>query len=202
VRYQVNQQQANPGNINMWKRLSNWLERVSSGWMTMAALLVFTLFSVLVLPGQSGSSAPDSQSPDLSFYYSASELYSMAEVYGPEGRSEYVQARFTFDLIWPLVYTFFLVTSLSWVSQRVIPDGRRWRLINLLPVWGMLCDYLENISTSIVMLRYPQATTVIDWLAGIFTLLKWLLISASFAGLLVGGLILVFRRVRRAAETS
>jgi hypothetical protein len=66
-------------------------------------------------------------------------------------------------------------------------------MINLLPFLGMIGDYLENISTSIVMGRYPLATPVIDWMAGIFTTLKWLLIGGSFIGLLLGGVLLVWQ---------
>ena len=42
--------------------------------------------------------------------YSTSDLYEMAQSYGADGRGLYVKARFTFDLVWPLVYTLFLVT--------------------------------------------------------------------------------------------
>jgi hypothetical protein len=171
----------------MWRQISDWLYSISTGWVTILAVVVFLLFSILVLPGQS-SGAPDNGelgSPDLSFYYPAQQLYRMAEALGQSGRDAYIRARFTFDLVWPLVYTFLLGTTISWVYQRVLRNENPWRLINLLPVLGMGGDYLENISTSIVMWRYPQTTIVLDWMAGIFTALKWLLIAGSFVGLLV-----------------
>lgn len=182
----------------MWKRLSNWFYKFSTGWVTAAAVLVFILFSVLVLPGQSSSEDRGEElgSPDLSMYYPAEELYRMAEGYGEDGRAAYIQARFTFDLVWPMVYTFFLVATLSWIYQRVLLPGNPWRVINLLPVWGMLADYLENISTSIVMWRYPQVTPVIDWMAGFITAAKWLLISASFLALILGMVLIVWRFIR------
>ena len=183
----------------MWNSVSRWFYRVSSGWVALSAVLVFILFTILVLPGQTGNSSESEQvgSPDLSMYYSAGDLYEMAEGYGQSGRDAYVYARFTFDLVWPLVYTFFLLTAISWIYQRVIPGDSRWRLINLLPVLGMLGDYLENISTSIVMWRYPQLTPVVDWMAGIFTFTKWLLISGSFIALLVGIVLLGWQFIRK-----
>ena len=188
----------------MWMRLSNWLYKLSTGWVTGSAVLVFILFSVLVLPGQSRSedSSEEFGSPDLSMYYPAAELYRMAEGYGEEGRAAYIQARFTFDLVWPLVYTFFLVVTLSWIYQKILLPGSSWRFVNLLPVWGMLADYLENISTSIVMWRFPQVTPVIDWMAGFITAAKWLLISASFLALILGMVLLVwwFIRAGRVSE--
>jgi len=183
----------------MWRQTSDWLYCISTGRVTILAVMVFLLFSILVLPGQS-SSAPDTGeigSPDLSFYYPAQQLYRMAEALGQAGRDEYIRARFTFDLVWPLVYTFLLATTVSWVYQRVLPAESPWRLINLLPVLGMCGDYLENISTSIVMWRYPQTTIVLDWMAGIFTALKWFLIAGSFVGLLVGIILLVLQVITR-----
>ena len=184
------------------KQFSIWLYKISTGWVTLTAVIIFILFTALVLPGQSNESATDDEvgSPDLSIYYSAGDLYDMAEGYGQGGRDDYIRARFTFDLVWPLVYTFFLVTTISWIYKRIVPEGSTWRLINLLPVLGMLGDYLENAATSIVMWRFPLTTPLIDWIAGIFTTLKWLLITGSFISLLVGLILLAWIFVRRRQE--
>ena len=181
------------------KQFSNWLYKISTGWVTLTAVLIFILFTALVLPSQSNQAATDDEvgSPDLSIYYSADDLYDMAEAYGQAGRDEYIRARFTFDLVWPLVYTFFLATSISWIYKRIGSEGGTWRLINLLPVLGMLGDYLENAATSIVMWRFPLATPPIDWFAGIFTTLKWLLIAGSFISLLVGLILLAWQFLSR-----
>jgi hypothetical protein len=177
------------------KQLSNWIYKISTGWVTLSAVVIFILFSALVLPSQTNQSATDEEvgSPDLSIYYSAGDLYGMAEGYGQSGRDAYIRARFTFDLVWPLVYTFFLVTTISWIYRRIIPEGGAWRVINLLPVLGMLGDYLENAATSIVMWRFPLTTPFIDRVAGIFTTLKWLLIAGSFISLLFGLFLLAWQ---------
>ena len=110
----------------------------------------------------------------------------MAESYGEQGRSDYVKARFTFDLIWPIVYTFFLVTTISWLFGKATPAESIWQQANLVPLLAMVFDYLENISTSIVMARYPARTAVVDILATIFTPVKWVLVGVSFVFLLIG----------------
>jgi hypothetical protein len=51
---------------------------------------------------------------------------------------------------------------------------------------GALFDYLENLSTSLVMLRYPAQTAVVDILAPVFTALKWGLLGVSFVLPFVG----------------
>jgi hypothetical protein len=183
----------------MIKRLSVWLYRVSTGWAAIVALGVLVVFMVVVLPAQSsqGRGQADVGSPDLSLYYEPSDLYRMAEAYGEEGRREYIQARFTFDLVWPMVYGAFLATALSWLLSRLVDFGSRWRLVNFVPALAMLLDYMENVSAALVMWRYPLRTPVVDTLVPLFTMAKWAVLAASFL-LLLGGLeVLAVRRFRR-----
>jgi hypothetical protein len=187
--------------MSLLQRVSFWLRRVSTGWVTLSALVIFVLFTALVLPGQSASAEKvtgDAGSPDTSFYYSAEELYQMAEAYGAEGRSAYIRARFTFDLVWPLVYSVFLVTTISWVYGRAFQPLSRWQLANLIPLVGALFDYLENVSASLVMGRYPDQLTLIATLVPIFTSLKWIFLGGSFALILAGIVIAFWRRLGRA----
>ena len=183
----------------MWHRLSERIHRVSKGWVALSALVIFLLFTALVLPGQASKTEADTGaagSPDTSFYYTADDLYKMAEAYGKEGGKAYVRARFTFDLVWPLVYTMFLSTGISWVYHRAFAPTSPWQRANMAPILGALFDYLENISTSVVMARYPSPTAVVDTLAAIFTMIKWIFVNGSFALLLIGIAVGVWRWAR------
>jgi hypothetical protein len=189
----------------MIKRFSLWLYRVSTGRSTLFCLIIFLFFSVLVLPGQSTKAnvyGEDVGSPDLSLFYTAQELYDMAEAYGEEGRQAYIQERFTFDLIWPIMYTLFLTTAISWLFIRAISPYSWLRITNLVPILGMIFDYLENISTSLVMGRYPAQTAIIDSLATIFTLLKWVFIVGAFILLMAGVALAVSSWVNRRGKAS
>ena len=186
--------------------LSRWLERVSKGWVTILAVVIFFVFTPLVLPQQAvrfEAVAGEGPSPDQSFIYSPADLYRMAEAFGAEGRAAYVRARWTFDVVWPLVYTFFLATTISWLGKRAFPAGSKARLLNLTPALGLLFDYLENICASIVMARYPAQTPVIDLLTTVFTPIKWVFVVGSFVVLAVVAVIAVAQRVRvsRARQT-
>jgi hypothetical protein len=115
------------------RQLSAWLCRVSNAWVALSAVLIFLLFTALVLPAQSSlaeTTSGEAGSPDMSFWYSAGDLYRMAEAYGPSGRAAYVKARFTFDVAWPLVYTLFLCATISWVYGHCLTIWRtcprRW----------------------------------------------------------------------------
>ena len=178
------------------KRVSGWLYKVSSGWVALVGLVIFLLFTGLVLPAQAAGAdtfSEEAPSPDMSFYYSSQQLYEMAEAYGEDGRVAYIRARFSFDLIWPIVYTFFLTTAISWVFSHSFPIESRWRWANLMPILGMIFDYLENISTSLVMWRYPFPVPVIAWFASVFTPVKWFFVIGSFMLLLIGVVLLIWK---------
>jgi hypothetical protein len=182
----------------MWRTVSDWLQRVSNGWIAVASLLIFLLFTALVLPGQSSKSESTTGiagSPDMSFYYSPDELYQMAKSYGAEGRQAYIRARFTFDLVWPLVYGFFLAAGISWTFRNAFSDEAIWQRANLAPILAVMFDYLENISTSLVISRYPSSTAVLDWLASVFTMAKWIFVAGSFGLLLIGIVVGISKRV-------
>lgn len=183
----------------MGKRLSRWLRRVSTGWVALATTVIFLLFTAWVLPAQADQAEAETggaPSPDTSFFYTPAALYAMAEAYGASGRQAYVRARFTFDLVWPVVYTVFLATTLSWLYGRAFPEGSWVQLANLAPVIGALLDYLENVSTSLVMIRYPARTPVVALLAPFFTAVKWIFVGGSLGLLAVGMVGAVWRAIR------
>ena len=178
-------------------KLSEWCYRVVQLPALAVAAVVFILFMALVLPGmagQLGEITGVSVSPDTSFYYSAEDLYQMAETYGEEGRAYYIYSRFTFDIVWPAVYLAFLVTSITFIFRN-LPPANPYRLANLLPFLGAIFDLLENSAASLVMYRYPLPTPLIASLAPLFTAFKWVFIFLSFIALAAGLLTLIRRRV-------
>ncbi len=189
----------------MTTKLSNGFLKISTGRLTLACLVVFLVFTALVLPDQAARAEVHSGevgSPDTSLFYTAADLYRFAEAYGPEGRAAYIRARYTFDVVWPLVYLAFLVTAISWLLKRTDLSWDRWGRLTLLPVVGVLLDFLENISAAAVMARYPQTTAVLDHLAGVFTLMKWVFIGASFILLLILGGTALVRLIKGSSKST
>ncbi len=184
----------------MFNRISNKLIQLSKGWVVLISALIFILFMIFVLPAQAAQSdleTNNAPSPDTSFFYTADDLYQMAEAYGETGRAAYIRARFTFDLIWPLVYTLFLTAFTSWTAAKIFLPGSKWRTLNVVPVVGMVLDYLENISAAAVMARFPLQTPIVDFLTPVFTLLKWVFVYASFVIPFVLLILFFLRRIKR-----
>ena len=164
--------------------LSRRIYSLSDIRVLVLSLVIFMGMIVFVLPVQSSQLPGDS--PDLSIIYTVEDLYNIAENYGDEGRAKYIQARVTFDVIWPIVYSAFLASGISWSFPHGSWSNSRWRYANILPVIALLFDYLENGATIAVMYRYPLRTPVIDIAATVFTPLKWFSLGLSFILLLIG----------------
>ena len=169
-------------------KISDWITQKSTSLVTVSTLILFLVFTATVLPAQSEQARAQSgdTSPDMSFFFTVKELYEIAESYGEDGRVAYVKARFTFDLVWPIVYTLFLASGISWLYSRSFSTDSKIQRINLVPLIGMVLDYIENITASIVMLRYPARTPMLDIATVIVTPLKWVFVGVSFLVLLVG----------------
>lgn len=116
----------------------------------------------------------------------------MADSYGVAGRAAYIRARFSFDLIWPVVYTLLLLTGISWLAKRVLSTASPFQIINLFPFLAIIFDLLENLSTSFVMARYPALSPLIGFLAPVFSAIKWIFVILNFLILLA--LFLMFLR--------
>jgi hypothetical protein len=168
----------------MFKKLSDGFYHCSGGWVVIAAAVIFVVFMIFVLPGQSARVEVYSAgvgTPDTSLFYTPQDLIRMAEAYGVEGRQAYVQARFTFDLAFPFVYTFFLVVCISWLLNQRLSKNNPLRMINLLPLGGFVFDLLENICAARVIGMYPLQESFAAFWAAIFTPVKWLFVGIGFA---------------------
>jgi hypothetical protein len=163
--------------------LSNWINKISTGWIVISTLMIMVLFTALVLPNQARISIEEtgsSVSPDTTLFYTPDEIYQIAESYGPNGRLAYLKARWTFDLIFPLVYVGFLTTGISWFYHRNPLQKESWRFVNLFPVFGGVFDYLENLATSLIMYIFPTRFPGAAFLSAVFSGIKWSLIVLSF----------------------
>jgi len=186
------------------KIIKNYLHfsyKTVTGKIFLTALIIFIIFLSVILPWESARSGERlgfDKSPDSSLIYSQEELYEMAEAYGEDGRSYYIRSRFSFDIIWPLVYFFFLWSGMA----LVLKNFSAWlvRSLVLLPFFGTIFDFLENLGASLVMYRYPAETFLVDQLTPGFTFAKWIFIYLSFVVLILGTGIRIYYKLKKLAK--
>lgn len=139
--------------------------------------IVFVVFMVGVLPWinyLNGIYIGVSLSPDTSLFYSPSAFYQMLFDYGDDGRRFYILIRWTFDLIYPLVYGLFLMVVLVRINKEHFKN-----YLILFPLLGVVFDYLENTFATLLMGLYPSQFSSLVYILEIMSILKWLFIGLS-----------------------
>lgn len=140
------------------------------------------------------------KSPDTSLIYSDKDLYQMAEIYGESGRDVYIKLRWTFDIIWPTLYTLFLVL---WTMKllKYISINKYSRYLFIVPIVGMMLDFMENLGTTIVMFRYPLKSGIIANITPIMTFLKWITLSGSFLIIIILVILIGLSKVKNIRDS-
>lgn len=148
-------------------------------WIVIASItILFAIFIVVVLPKVSVYSSDKigvSEAPDTSFLYTSDDLYHIAELYGEDGRRTYIKLRWTFDLVWPIVYTAFLAVWIWKLSFYLMIKKYYY-----IPIVAMIFDYLENLGTTIVFFSYPNKLYLVASVTPWLSLLKWLILGLAF----------------------
>ena len=143
--------------------------------------VLFLIFTAVVLPFISSYTTEVigvAESPDTSLNFNLAKLYNIVDSYGRDGRIFYVTMRWTFDIVWPLVYTVFLLSSIAYFSKEI--KYKHGVKLLYLPLFAVLFDLLENINATIIMLLYPTRVDVFGYFLLLSSTIKWAAIYSSF----------------------
>ena len=104
--------------------------------------------------------------------YTIAEVEHLFTVLGEQGRQLYTTLQ-VLDLIFPLGYGISMTLALAGIITRLFPEGHSMEKAILIPILGMIFDYLENITIATLIASYPNLSPLVVSIANIFTLLKW-----------------------------
>jgi hypothetical protein len=155
------------------------MNRINGRWASLFTL-VFLVFIFGVLPAisQWGEQVGLTQSIDTSFGFSADRLWAIVEGYSASVRQAYLIQRWTFDLVFPLVYGGFFGGSGLYLLKRLNAKTPLTKILVVIP-FGVLFDYLENSLVSLVFLFYPQRILGLTELAVLMIPVKWFFVTSS-----------------------
>lgn len=182
----------------MIHKISNWFNKISVGWVALLFLIIFFVYTsteVISQKEKADQYQGEVGSIDLNFWYTAEDVFEMAEFYGEEGRNEYIHSRLSFDVIFPLLYTAFLVTTISFLGKVQFGEGDKFLLLNWVPIIGMIFDFLENGLGVLIMNNYPERLTALASISPFVTMLKWVFVSGSFVLVIILGLRAAFVKI-------
>jgi hypothetical protein len=112
--------------------------------------------------------------------YTPDAAYRLFDMLGQKGRGTYLTLLWTIDLSLPALFGLFLSSAIRRGAFRA------WQSI---PVLAAACDYAENITITMLLLRYPTHEQVLAQLASIFTVTKLILYGAGLLLAVVGFLV-------------
>lgn len=135
----------------------------SSNWKFISPLFIlFAFFTFYLFPEYQGrldkSAGEKVQSLDTRFSYTLNDVNTFFEKLGSEGRDIYSFVVGKIDMIYPVIYGLLFILLLAFLLKKVFPYKKKLILMALLPVLGMLFDYLENFNTLKLLEKYPFLT--------------------------------------------
>ena len=72
------------------------------------------------------------------------------------------------------------MVSITGVLLKRLNLKEKYGFLILLPLFGVVFDFLENISSSIVMNQYPKEALFFANIAPFMTMFKWIILGSSF----------------------
>jgi hypothetical protein len=187
------------------KTISDFLIRIA-GWRTfVAALLVYLIFGLYIMPHGLARIQQLSRKKvevlDLQFSYTPERARSILAEYTDESRAFTIRFNAIDDGLYPIVYTFLILIMMAWLSRSLTAYGVRAGYLHLLPFVVMLSDYSENTCIITMLRKYPDVPDWLVRLSSCFTTIKWSLLGLE-ALMILGGLSLIayYRMSGKAAK--
>lgn len=155
-----------------------------SGLQLLAALvalvIVFAGTHILPIPGGMKAvsiAAGNTELFDQRPSFTASEVQTRIEGFGPEGRMQYQIMTFTSDVIFPATLLAFLIMLRRAITSESI-QGVFKRALLVLPVVWFLTDLFENVAIFFAISAYPAKSKFAEIL-GYVTVVKFSLLFAA-----------------------
>ena len=183
----------------MLSKLSAYLHKIATLRNTLIFLLLFVLTISVIFPFFANllGLPEELESADTKYFYSTSDLYEIIDTYDEPARKASAIFHFTADLIFPLVYLFSFGTLISMTLSRGFPDSAWLQRANLVPLWLLVFDLLENSGLAILFLRYPEKLMGLARLTSFISAIKWCLSGLTVLLVLIGLLGMLYRAFRK-----
>lgn len=135
--------------------------------------------------------------PDTMLHYGPDKLYSALDMLQPAGREAYKKFLLSFDTVFPLLYACALGLNTAVLLRPAFPKLARANKLYLIPLGAGIVDYLENGTLLLILDRYPKHLDAMAYLAGGFTLTKWLISASCLVALVISIVTIIVRRLNR-----
>lgn len=155
--------------MSVIEKLKNQVTGKTLGWSTLSFIGMLIFMNIL---GARFTSMTGEQVLDFSIGYSPNEAYQMVSQYGESGDTFY-RIILLLDTIFPIVYLIFGSLLLGFVLHKFYIKKEKLFLLLLLPIIGMILDWLENVMIVLILNQFPEPFDLFAQLCASFTILKF-----------------------------
>jgi hypothetical protein len=161
------------------KKLTNYLkkDRVRVLFIVLFIIFAFVISPIILILSNQFTNIRFS--PDVSLFYSPDIFYDTLIATGQSGRNYYFITTWSFDLLYPIIY------GLAILSVMIKYKKDQKSLIYIIPLLGILFDYLENSLASLLAFFYKTEIDLLVYVLQFFSSIKWLSIGLSILIILI-----------------
>jgi len=128
---------------------------------------------------------------DLRFGYNTDNVNNFLLELSEDGRNYYVNTFHFVDTFYPIIYCMFYLTVLSYLIKKCFP---KTKILLVLPVAGMICDFIENILLNYIVKNHDNIMENIVNVSSIFTVVKFIMIYTSLALSILFLIVIIIKR--------
>lgn len=118
---------------------------------------------------------------DVLINYTEVEAYQQLEAYGETGRQVCLFSTLVLDSLFPLTFGSFFALLLAFLLKNTA-----YRIVILLPLVAVVCDYIENTHIALLLIKYPEHMPGLVASANVFTLAKWTVLGLVMMWISIG----------------
>lgn len=173
----------------MFNNLSDHFYKWAKGWLIIILLILYGFFAGFLFPliqGMMQAGQGGVLPLDLMLFANPEKIFGMIERYGEFNRPFYRSVELTVDIVYPIVYLFFLGLLISWLFQRGFASDSPMIKYNIMPLGAWFFDLIENIVIVILLSVFPSQPTALAWILVLLITVKWLFAGTSVFLILIG----------------
>ncbi len=169
-----------------------------SSWITIIFLgLLFLFFMTYLFPLYQAEvndiAGKAVESLDTRFSYTKNDVLQLFDTVKVEGREKMVFISGVVDMIYPLIYGILLFLLITKLTDNI--SNNKLKFIRLLPLIGMLFDYIENFSILNMLNTYPMISEKQVFISSSATSLKWIFLDISIGLIVILTVIKILKKI-------
>ena len=134
--------------------------------------------------------------------YRAEYVQTLFQTLGETGRTIYLFQQIPLDMFYPGLFAISFSLLLTFIFEKVFSKESKLQLLSIVPIFGGLFDYFENIGIIVMLLIYPNFQPWIARITNIFSVLKSTFTIIMFALLTIGIIMFLIKKLKNRKHGS